>query len=350
MSALSWLARFPEPAAPLQLDVQIPNTRFGTGGAQDGDQANHPHLCDVYTPGGTIRTVMVALHGGGGTKQQYAGSLNVLLGDPPSYGRINWGLLQKARCALVVPQGQACTGVNALWGAGNNPWNPSDVSEPLVRAWSSRVFWSGHDDPQFLRDMAAWIIATFGADKKRVLVGHSAGGMMVCRAWAEHASLATGYHAYCTSSATPSAYFRDVAPTPPADARPFAADFGAQDTNLAIAPDGAGFDAASLFLSANPTDAWVSWPDQPELNGPIAAHQARVNAYNTQAALPPESVSIGSGTTSAAAIGTKTEWVNAGGKMRLRMLSAADHSNRSQQEAAGQDQLLVWSLFGLAQG
>lgn len=348
--AITLLAGWPEADTPLQTNIQIPNTRYGTVSAQAGDEANHPHLCDVYKPGGVIRAVMVALHGGGGDKTQYAGSLGVLKGDPPSYSKVNWGLLEQARCALIVPQGQHCSGVNALWGAGSNPWNPNDVDTPAAKVWSSRVIWSGVDDVQFLRDMAGWIISTFGSDKTRVLVGHSAGGMMVCRMWYEHVSLATGYHAYCSSSSTPSAYFRDTAPTPPIDARPFAVEFGAQDANLGFAPDGTHFDDATLYLTANPTPAWVSWPSPPALMGAIQTHQARVDAYNAQHSLSSETITTGNGTTTPAASGTKTDWTNSNGQMRMRLDSDADHSNANQQAATGQKQLASWALFAVAQG
>lgn len=348
--SITLLAGWPEADTPLQIGIQIPNTRYGTGGAQAGDQANHPHACDVYVPGVTIRSVLVALHGGGGDKAQYAGSLGILKGDPPSYSKVNWGMLEQARCAVIIPQGMACHGVDSHWGAGNNPWNPDDVDTSAAKVFSSRVLWSGVDDPQFLKDMATWIATTFGSDKKRVLVGHSAGAMMVCRVWQEQSTLATGYHVFGTSSGTPSAYYRDTAPSPPSDIRPFAADFGGQDSNLGFAPDSSNFGLSTLHLSANPTPAWTSWPFPPALIGAVETHQARVNAFNTANSLPAETITTGNGATSPAAVGTKTEWINCGGKMRMRLLSDADHSNTSQQTCSGQKQILAWALFAQAQG
>lgn len=339
-TALTLLASF-APGA-LQTNIQIPNTRFGTVDATPADEADHPHQVDVYRPEGEIRCVMVALHGGGGNKTQYAASLGVLRGDPPTYAKINWALLEKAKCALIVPTGQRCTGVDAAWGAGNNPWNPDDV-DPAgdVRLWSSGVFWSGYDDPQFLRDCVAYILDQFGSTPKRVLVGHSAGGMMVHRMWWEH-DPAAGYDCYFTSSATPSMAYSGA--TAPVDAMPCGAIFGANDVNLGI--DGGNIGAATLELTVNPTTAWTSWPDPPQLMGPLVAQQARVDAYNTQHSLAPETVDEVDGVTVAAGgTGTRTDWNNSDGNMLTRELSDADHSNTSQQDARGQKQIIEWSLF-----
>ena len=308
----------------------IPNTRDG---------GNHPQPCDVYEPNGTIRAFIVALHGGGGTKEQFAASLGVLLGLPVSSSKVAWNVLQTWGVALIVPQGSHCSPSN------EGPWNPNGVNTVSaeypngIGAWSNRSFWSGADDPQFTKDAAAWGAARYGSGALRILAGHSAGGIMVNRKWYEH-SLSGGYTTYVAASGPAAAYYRDN-PSTPVIVKPFLGHFGALDTNLQI--DGGKFYNDTWELS-QPTKAWVQIPNY--LVGELQQLQARVTAYNAQHSLAPQTVTRAAGvTTAAAGGGTVTTWSYSGGANVVRLYSAAAHSTRDLQRCSGRRLIVDWMVF-----
>lgn len=343
------LARIPPGI--LLLNQQIFNSRYGTVDQQDGDEALHPHRFIVCRPRGPIRAIFVLLHGGGGNVFQYLATLGILTGFPVTPSVIRWPLLESLGCAVIAVQAMAPMGVNPLWGAGNNPWNPRDVDtrsdptdpdDPGVPLWAGGPFDSGYDDPQMCRDMAPYVVDEFGAGKLRILAGHSAGGILVDRMWCYHQPSA-GYTNYCSTSGST---FIDYSAVTPAVPRPRHASFGAQDTNLGIA--GGHFADATYTLLGNVTRAWSTWPDRPQIIGGLQSMQARVNAYNDDNSLPGETIAEGDGVTTAVATGFVKEWSGSGGANILRLYSAADHSNTVQQRCDGQLQLKRWLLWALA--
>lgn len=322
-------------------DIQIPNTRDG---------GFHPHLCDLYEPAGNIIACIAALHGGGGTKRQFAASLGVLAGGAtPTTTTVNWRALLYWRCALLVPQGRYCTGVDPGLGAGNNPWNPNDVTVVSdlfpngIPNWSNWVFWSGVDDPQFVKDIAAWMADRYGT-VLRILAGHSSGGIMVNRAWAEHAPPG-GFSVYCTTSGPAAEHYRSN-PVTPVIVKPLLSQFGAQDTTLQISDGRFYSDPWSL---SNPTVANVYIP--PLVIGELTRLQFRVNAYNAANSMPPETVRVEDGVTEpcpSPGTGFRTTWRYSDNANIVRLIHDAGHDSKSMQRANGRGHIGDWMAFALA--
>lgn len=319
----------------VEADVQIANTRDG---------GLHPHKFDVYIPIGGVDNVIVPLHGGGGSKSQYTGALGIILAYPPSVSTVVWGALSNKywSCALVVPQGQHCKGVDPALGAGNNPFNPHDVNTvsdqyPFgIATWSNHVMWSSVDDMQFLTDLAAYVSGRWpGANK--ILAGHSNGGMMVNRVWYEAPTL---FDHYCGTSGPASNYHRLLPSPPPGTVKPFLGIFGAMDTNLSIS--GGRFYNDTWQLSQF-SQAFVEIPAL--LVGELQQLQVRVNAYNTAHSLPAETVLVEDGEDRSASIGSVRVWKYSGGRNRVQLYDSADHSTKQLQQCAGRRHVGDWCLF-----
>jgi poly(3-hydroxybutyrate) depolymerase len=118
----------------------------------------------VYrAPGAQVAVVF--LHGGGGTKKQFAQQLQ---GD-------DWErLLIDNKALAVFPQGQAI------------------AAAPRATTWSNHVMTSGVDDVAFLRDLVRHIAHRYGVSRF-YLAGHSNGGMMAGRVFYELPALFEGY-------------------------------------------------------------------------------------------------------------------------------------------------------------
>jgi hypothetical protein len=335
-------------AGTLLLDQQIPNTRYGTPSAVAGDEPFHRHLIDIYEPQGDITMAIVPLHGGGGTKYQYAAALGILRSFPPTPDGVSWGALEAFNTVLLVPQGQACHGVDPAWGAGNNPWNPDDVdtfsaSYPIgIPTWSNHTMWSGVDDMQFVKDIAAFIANRYGA-VLRVLTGHSNGGIMSNEAWYQHE---TGmFNVYCGTSGPASIYRRDVNPTPPSTVRPFCGFFGNLDTNLQIYP---GHWQDPQWQLSQLSKAMVAYPFRPYIVGEMYQLQTRVNAYNAAHSLPAETVNFSDGVVSTVHVGTCTTWTYSGGANIVKLYSDSDHATKDLEKCAGHGHITDWALFALS--
>lgn len=331
------------PPGTLTLDQQIPNTRYGTGGATPADLPYHVQLVDLYEPNGIISFVAVALHGGGGNKYQYSATLGLLRGWPPTADKVFWGSLEYWHLAMMIPQGNHCEGVNPLWGAGNNPYNPHDVNTVSadypygIPTWSNHLMYSGVDDVQFIKDCATFASTRWGAATPRILAGHSNGGFMANTSWYEH--IVNSYQCYCSTSGSAPPYYI-ANPATPAIVKPYFATYGHLDINLEIT--GTNFYEPVWYLS-QVSKAFVDTP--PTAIGALQQLQVRVNAYNTYHSLPAETVSISAGVTVAVAIGTRTTWTYSGGDNIICLYSDADHSNVSLAKCQRSTNYALWILF-----
>lgn len=336
----------------LLLNQQIPNTRYGTGSATSLDAPFHPHLIDIYEPATSFDTVVCALHGGNGSKTNFAGALGIALTKPPTKKTVNWSLLAQPtnNCAVWFPQGQWLNDSNKLQPDGSaNPWNPRGVSTVTpdnpggTPTWSNHDFWSGVDDPQFLKDVLVAISARYGSIRK-VLAGHSEGGMMTLRQWSEH--VAGGFDVYCCNSACRSQYYIDN-PLTPAIVKPVYNEVGLLDTNLQIYP-GHMYDPIWYSSPDTISVAGAYWPNPNQRIGDFYDLQTRVDAFNAYVGNPAQTVNVADGVTSAINMGTITRFTYAGGNMRLQIGSAMSHPVKSHQQARGRHLLSIWMTFARA--
>jgi hypothetical protein len=326
------------PLGTLLLNQQIPNTRYGTPQQQPYDLPFHVQLVDIYEPNGPIDLAMLMLHGGAGYKAQYAAALGILIGVP-SVDNVRWHILEHVNAAAWFAQGSHCTKANA------GPWNPNGVDTVSaqypngVAGWSSHAYWSGADDPQFAKDVATAMRSRYGS-VFRVCCGHSEGGMMTQRIWAEQSI--GGFNCFCVSSG-PANHWYLSNPTLPQIPMPFRAQFGLQDDNIGIA--GGHFLDQTWVGSKNPT---VSQAEFPVISiSDFYRLQTRVDAYNTFYGRPAETVNWNDGVTVAAKIGTKTTWTYCGGAMQLVLYSDAQHSTKSHQACAGHGMFTDFAIFAL---
>lgn len=203
----------------------------------------HPQLTDIYVPPNLpsgapgYLSATVFLHGGSGTKENFARNLLVTFSLQPSLFTVNWAMLIGWKMIAVFPQGQACTGIT-------NPWNPRGVDTRNsqnnflgVPTWTNRAMYSQADDVAFLKDLSSYITTTFGHVAKN-LFGHSNGGMMVNRMWYEAPNQ---YKHYGVCSGPASSYYITNSALP-ANNPPFWGQFGAIDSvlDLSDGPAGAG--------------------------------------------------------------------------------------------------------------
>lgn len=313
------------------LNQAIPNTRDG---------GNHPHLVDIYIPV-SYDEALVCLHGGTGTKENFARNLRITSGEVPSVANVRWTSVNRIGALLVVPQGQHCN----LGNAG--PWNPqgaNTVSETYpngVATWSNWNMWSGADDPQFLKDLSTWLAATYPAATKRALCGHSNGGMMAHRMWYEAQA---SYTHYCTLSG-PAPHYLSTIPAP-ATGAPFFMQFGAKDTNLGILDGLAGpgphfYEEQYAGSLETLSVADYNYPLMGRYVGALRQLQVQVTAIGGG------TIDAGDGAvtaTSGTPAGTRTDWIYWLGKVHLRLLSEAGHDLTSHQNQNGSI-LAMWALF-----
>lgn len=186
-------ALFRVPQGTVLYDQFIPNRRYGTPDATPWDLPFHKHPVDIYIPAEIVGrdNVVSLLHGGGNLKYVLALQLQIVQSKVKSPQNVNWGMLNKWKAVVYIPQGQFCTGVQ-------NPWNPNGIDSRTTKfprgvpVWTCHGFWSENDDIQFLKDLAI-TQASDWPGALRILGGHSAGGMMVYRAYVE---LQQSYHVW----------------------------------------------------------------------------------------------------------------------------------------------------------
>lgn len=297
-------------------DQLIANTGFGGG--------NHPHEVDVYVPDNvTIDKVICILHGGSGDKQYIARFCGITQSLPISADTVNWNLLKYWRCAVVIPRGQYCDGTTSVW----NPAGADTTlggTKPGVRTWSNYFMWSGANDPQFLTDLATWADTTWPGIK-RCIWGHSNGGFMVQRLWYD---VPNPWQRMGVISG-PAAWHYDGA-TKTGTVRPMISIVGGKDAvlNTVDGPAGDGGHFYDNLWYQSPSNASVANVDTPGYGGymgEFAQFQRRVDARNTQAGAPAQTVRTTPTQTKAINVGLQHTWVYAQGAMWLRLVEEAGH-------------------------
>ena len=294
-----------------------------------------PHLVDFLIPLVTIKHVVIGLHGGGGGKSSYPRQLVLSTKNPATRDSINWPVLSYWGVMIVIPQGQACEGVDPTLGAGMNPWNPNDANtisanNPQgVATWSNEFMWSSANDPAFLVDLVAYIAATYPGYTTLNIGGHSNGGFMAFRMWHEQPTL---FDHYLCTSGPPSNYYASVTPTGGVY-KPVWMQFGEIDNVLDISggPAGAGDHFYDSTWEQNPAQlsvADVAFPAPSYTMGGWHFAQKAVAGMGDPALAGP-------GTPLTVAIGTAAQWTSASGKVVIRLLSNAGHPAWQQQQCLG---------------
>lgn len=307
---------------------------------------NHPHPCDVFVPRGGPKHALVILHGGGGSKRSQAvfcrtlKTRNLIL-TPED---VNWTRLQYWSVLEVYPLGQKCLPENAV----GNPWNPNGVDSRVpqrpdgVTSWSQGYFWSGADDPQFLKDLKTWILDTYPSVEKVHIHGHSAGGMMAKYMWRFEPTVFD--HHSTVSGPTP--YYWDSTPFAPSVLKPMWMQMGAKDTILGLLDGIAGpgnhwADATwrqqppqlsyiNVKGFVNPSGNWVPQlqeiiPDWKEFERARTMRAAEISQPD------PGAWTEGAGVDTDAVTGTMRTWSYDDGFLTLRRLSEPDHNYYDQQ-------------------
>lgn len=263
--------------------------------------AGFPHKVDVYRPAGATRAI-VFLHGNNGTTGALAYTLGFSRGAVPSARTVNWEWLSQNGVIAVLPQGQAAPG-------------------STLRTWSNYIFKSGQNDVAFLGALATLVRSRYGvADVS--LAGYSSGGMMSARMWCEASD---AYRSY-VSVAGPmmSGSGLGLTCTPPLPA-PYAVLLGARDPvlpayNPGLPPPTAEQAAAGLtsgFLVAE----WTRHGDR---------------SRGTCGESPP---------LTGVDAGTGPAWAQCGDRLHYTVVTQADHTLTSFQNALGTK--IVDTILGL---
>lgn len=285
-------------------NVQIPNQDEG---------GYWPHLTDLFIPTVAIQGAFICLHGGGGTKGQFARSIGLVkAGQGSRSSAVRWSSLVTAGVVFAIPQGRAPVGVV-------NTWNPNGVDTRTsayptgVPAWANWDMYSDYDDERFLDDLAYYLQQTYSIVGCN-LAGHSAGGIMVQRMWRQASYTRANWRRFI-SLAGPRALLATEDTT--VAKRPVLLQVGTADPNLNNTTVG-------MFV-----DEWTSTatgrvfyqPLGPTRLGMFNDLQSMVDAYNDANSNPPETVSVGDGSTS----GIITTWEYAGGKITLEHHAGVGH-------------------------
>jgi poly(3-hydroxybutyrate) depolymerase len=316
-----------------------------------------PHQVDFYVPAGTILSACVFLHGGGGTKGQFAAQLKVA-----TPGIVNWALLKFWKTIAVFPQGQACLGVvdpqwNPVGADTRQGAQPGTLQQYIgIPTWDNKMFYAGEgDDLDFLKDLATYISTTYGTIG-RALVGHSSGGMMAARMWRESP---VTYSHYCSTSG-PAAIDYLTAPVNPIIRRPMFLQIGDQDTTLGVRDGRAGvgdhfFDQVLLQPYSQVSVCDVAY-QQSILAGGTGAPSQHLSGWTdfqqwiTADAAP--AVSQASGVATPDALGNSAGIVTwTGGtsnQFMLREIVAAAHDIPSHEAAMGASMVNQWFNFILS--
>lgn len=294
-----------------------------------------PHKFDVYIPNGDVQFVMVALHGGNGGKKYLPQAMYVTFAPNPTPAQVNWEMLEKFRCAVIVPQGQHCDGV-----AG--PWNPNGVNTVSsanpggVATWSNYSMWSGANDPAFLIDMAKYIVAKFGS-VVRVLAGHSNGGMMTYRMWLE----ASGWYNFYCSTSGPMPIYWDTNIAVPPSFKPFYVRYSLKDTVLGVDGGIAGAGVNHFW-----DDVWLAQPEQytvaaytyPNLGKYVAGWRG----FSQQATMQGYAFDPNGYVEYAEKKGWRRRWTFGSNQLTMDLLSAGEHGLVDQTKDTRKAAFAVW--------
>lgn len=221
---LMQLLRFTPPGTVLA-SQQIPNTRDG---------GYHRQLTDIYWPTGADKG-LTFLHGGAGNGRQAARDLGALVGASPTVSGTDWTDLATYKTMLAVPTGCACVGEEG------NPYNPDKIDtrsilfKDGIRGWSNRQMSSGADDVQFLKDLVKFMRNLAKLPEMPVAIsGHSMGGIMVQRMWAEYPDLFSHHIAF----AGPPAGYYITNPVLPVTIKPKLEIVGDKDEGVGVWSNG----------------------------------------------------------------------------------------------------------------
>lgn len=265
--------------------------------------ATAPHAFDVFRAS-DADTVIVFLHGGGGTKEavEYALGLKTTP-DTGSYDVANKDILLNNKIIAVFPQGQA-------------------YRRNATTTWSNYVMTSGQDDKQFLTDLVSYVKSQYHVSHI-ILSGHSNGGMMTSRVWCESPQL---FDTYVAFAGPPSEHFLNAAtPCAPTSPKPFLSMVGSADMVLRDS------DWEAQTWTINPLLTAGSSFIDPVLIGERAFLPTKVSRRC--------GATVGAGESDATRQGVRTTWSYCNGSIKLVRLEGSGHSMDSIQSTSGSNML-----------
>lgn len=336
------------PEGNLFLNFQIPNLRYGTIHQLPTDEPLHPHLIDMYEPTGVdIAGAFIGLHGGGATKEQFAQQLFIKIGGgPPTHFNTRWGILKRAFSVCFLPQGQHCHALNEEPQPAPgiiSQFNPNGVNSVSAKfpgglpSWDNKDQLSGADDKQFVKDAVVWLVARYGQIVIG-LAGHSSGGIMTQRIWAEYEA---GYPLVYGTLCGPLSDYYLTQPTP-AVVKPMLNWYGDQDINLSVYPD---FYSPTWVQSKNFNAIDVSFPNPSIRIGDWVQLQTRVNAYNVYKSRPVETITREGTAFGPGSQGTNRTYEYCDGKFKVIENSLSAHPAGQIQGYIGLDFLAQFLSF-----
>lgn len=319
-------------------DVLIPMT---------GHVGYWPHRVDMYIPEKPPLRALVSLHGGGGTKEFQARSLQVISVNPPTVQNVNWDLLDIWEFAAVFPQGQACSSINSYEGNPANPHGADTVSVQRpngIPTWGtpSESFggfhYSGYNDFEFLTDLRKHIPTVIPSVQAVHMHGHSAGGIM-CHLYARNANAPVGNPARYNTFSVTSGTRENNALAMNNDA-PFFWQCGALDNILGII---GGIPGPGSHWNE---PVWRQLPDRVSkinvLGKIVNAVWTPIPAYHeacplTWSTCSGESYNYGDAVISTTTTGvTVRTWDSADKRYRMRLVNSVGHQLYSQQLVTGE--------------
>lgn len=346
------VAAIPTTEGTILLNQVIPNLT-GTGTRYGSAYGSWPHLCDIYIPAYcSIERAMICLHGATGTRNSFAQNFAITTTNPATIDTTDWALLRASKAMWIFPQGQFCDGFDS-------PTNPGGaISSSSTTTWGNGYMNSGWQDLKapdwtsgqnaagFIYDLVQYLKDRFPVNKF-ALLGHSNGAFMVERWYYQGSDI---FAHYISTSGTKGYRLRinSTAVDATNKARPFFSQYGLQDTTIGIANQArtSSLDAVNApwynffgETTANwlrPT-AVISVEDE-SYPSPAPDHLPGWNNYQDKVAATSAESTLKADLTGSfvpVASGNLHTLSRNGGKLVLRLLSAAGHSTVSQQNCLG---------------
>lgn len=249
-----------------------------------------PHPVDVYNTAGATRAI-VALHGGGGNKINFAYALGMnSRTDTVTNLTANWTWLMANKVMLVMPQGQHKATASA-------------------NTWNNRVMDSGQADKDFLAALATRIRQDYGITKL-TLMGHSMGGAMTNRMWCESS---TTFDTYASLAGPASTTFNSAStPCRPVAAKPY----------LGIIGDG---DSVMQTTGAWWADSWTINPVLVNQDSGAWVNPNVIAEFRQQQTRTMLACNATLGQNDYVHSGNVDTWTSCGGKLALKRVLGADH-------------------------
>lgn len=134
-----------------------------------------PHKMDLVLPNGAneFTPIIVALHGGGGTKEDFAYNLSLKRSAKAGLDDYNFAFLNAINVGFLFIQGQT-------------------LQKEATYGWTNNIMVSGQNDKKMLIEVSKKLKNEMGF-KKVFLMGHSMGGTMTNRMWCEAPQFFDGY-------------------------------------------------------------------------------------------------------------------------------------------------------------